>query len=70
MAVFWDVAPWGLVNIDQRSGGVYCLHHQEVIIIMIEAVSSYEMLVRIYQTARYISHLHVHCHENLPNIQW
>jgi hypothetical protein len=26
MTVFWDIAPWNLVETDQR--GVYCLHHQ------------------------------------------
>jgi hypothetical protein len=28
MAVFWDVAPCSLVDIDRRFGGAYCLHHQ------------------------------------------
>jgi hypothetical protein len=28
MAVFWDVAPCGLVDIDRRLRGAYCLHHQ------------------------------------------
>jgi hypothetical protein len=27
-AVFWDVAPGSLVDIDWRFRGVYCLHHQ------------------------------------------
>jgi hypothetical protein len=27
MAVFWDVAPCGLVDIDRRFRGAYCLHH-------------------------------------------
>jgi hypothetical protein len=26
MAVFWDVAPCSLVDIDQRFRGPYCLH--------------------------------------------
>jgi hypothetical protein len=28
MAVFWDVAPYSLIDIDQRFRGSYCLHHQ------------------------------------------
>jgi hypothetical protein len=28
MAVFWDVAPCSLEEIDQRFRGVCCLHHQ------------------------------------------
>jgi hypothetical protein len=28
MAVFWDIASCTLVEIDQRFGGTYCLHHQ------------------------------------------
>jgi hypothetical protein len=29
MIVFWDVALFSLVEIDQRFGGAYCLHHQD-----------------------------------------
>jgi hypothetical protein len=28
MAVFWDVAPYSLVEIDRRFRCAYCLHHQ------------------------------------------
>jgi hypothetical protein len=28
MAVFWDVAPCSLVEIDRRFRGAFCLHHQ------------------------------------------
>jgi hypothetical protein len=28
MAVFWIVAPCNLVEIFQRFGGAYCVHHQ------------------------------------------
>jgi hypothetical protein len=28
MAVFWDVAPCNLVDIDRRFRETYCLHHQ------------------------------------------
>jgi hypothetical protein len=30
MAVFWDVAPCSLVEVDRRFRGTYCLHHQAV----------------------------------------
>jgi hypothetical protein len=26
--VFWDIAPYSLVEVDRRFRGVYCLHHQ------------------------------------------
>jgi hypothetical protein len=26
--VFWNVAPCGLIGVDQGFRGVYCLHHQ------------------------------------------
>jgi hypothetical protein len=29
MTVFWDVVPYGLVEIDLRFKGAYCLHHQD-----------------------------------------
>jgi hypothetical protein len=28
MAVFWVVAPCSLVEVHQRFGGTFCLHHQ------------------------------------------
>jgi hypothetical protein len=28
MAVFWDVMPCSLVEIDRRFRGAFCLHHQ------------------------------------------
>jgi hypothetical protein len=28
MVAVWDIAPCSLVEVDQRFGGVYCLHHQ------------------------------------------
>jgi hypothetical protein len=43
MAVFWDVAPYSLVEIDRRFGAVSCLH----ITLMMEAVSFPEMSVNI-----------------------
>jgi hypothetical protein len=29
MTVYWDVSPFSLIEIDQRSRGAYCLHHQD-----------------------------------------
>jgi hypothetical protein len=29
MNVFWNVSPCSLAEIDTRSGGDYCLHHQD-----------------------------------------
>jgi hypothetical protein len=29
MAVFWDVAPCGLVDFDRRFRSTYCLHHED-----------------------------------------
>jgi hypothetical protein len=52
MAVFWDVAPCSLVDTDRRFRGAYCLHHQGLITLMMDAVSSSETLVNIYQTTR------------------
>jgi hypothetical protein len=28
MIIFWDVAPYSLVQNDRRFRGAYCLHHQ------------------------------------------
>jgi hypothetical protein len=60
MTVFWDVATCSLVEIDRR-----------FIALMMEAVSSSEMLVSIYQTTRRNipedSHLHTRRHENLKS---
>jgi hypothetical protein len=49
MAVFWDVAPCSLAEIDRRFRGAYCLHHQDLIM---EAVSTSETLISFYETAR------------------
>jgi hypothetical protein len=32
MAVFWDVAPCSLIDIDRRFRGAYCHHHQGLIL--------------------------------------
>jgi hypothetical protein len=49
MAVFWDVAPCSLVDIDRRFRCAYCLHHQAL---MTETVSTSETSANIYQTTR------------------
>jgi hypothetical protein len=35
IAVFWDVAPYGLVEVDRRFRGACCLYHQSAL--MMEA---------------------------------
>jgi hypothetical protein len=71
MTVFWDVAPCSLAEIDQSFRGVYCLHHQgDESSLMMEAISTSEMSVNVYQTTRRNipddSHLHT-CRENLKS---
>jgi hypothetical protein len=62
MAVFWVVTPCRLVEVYQRLRGTYCLHHQDLIALMMEATSTSETLVNFYQTTRRYnpedSHLH------------
>jgi hypothetical protein len=72
MAVFWDVAPYSLVDINQCFRGAYCFHHQDdESLLMMEAVRSFETLVIIYQTTwcniPEDCHLHSLCHENLKS---
>jgi hypothetical protein len=45
-AVFWDAAPWSLLNIDQIFTDANCLR------VKMEAVSSSETPVNIYHTTR------------------
>jgi hypothetical protein len=56
MAVFWDVAPCSLAEIDRRFRRTYCLHHciRAILLIalMMEAVSTSETTVNFYQTTR------------------
>jgi hypothetical protein len=40
MTVFWDVAPRSLVEIDERFRGDCCLHHQQMIDLMMKAAST------------------------------
>jgi hypothetical protein len=60
MAVFWVDAPYGLVEINWRCRGAYCLHDQGD-----EFSSPSETSVSFYQTTRrYVpedSHLHLGC---------
>jgi hypothetical protein len=62
MAVFWDVAPYSLVDTERQI---------LIIALMMKAVSSSEMSVSIYHTARRNipedSHLHIRRHENLKS---
>jgi hypothetical protein len=50
MAVFWDVSLCSLVYIDRRFRGAYC----HIVALMMEAVSSSETSVSMYQTRRNI----------------
>jgi hypothetical protein len=62
MTVFWDIAPYSLVETDRRLSA-YCLAALKM-----EAVSTSEMSVNFYQTTRHNpedSHLHTHRRENL-----
>jgi hypothetical protein len=42
MTVFWDVAPYGLVQIDRHFRGTYSMHHQ-----------GYESLVNYHRNCMY-----------------
>jgi hypothetical protein len=54
MAVFWDATMCTMVDKDQQFRGAHYLHHQcNLISLMMEAVSSSETLVNIYQTIQY-----------------
>jgi hypothetical protein len=46
-AVFWDVAPCSLVEIDRRFRGAYCLHQGSL---MMEALSTSVTSVSFYET--------------------
>jgi hypothetical protein len=72
-AVFWVVAPCSLVEVCQCFRVSCCLHHQddELLITLMEAARSSEMLANFYQTTRRYnpddSHLRTHRHENLKS---
>jgi hypothetical protein len=40
LTVFRDVAPCSLVEVYRRFRGAYCLHHQSLIALMMEAVNT------------------------------
>jgi hypothetical protein len=67
MAVFWAVAPCGLVFVYQRLRGLYCLYHQKI-----EAAQTSETSVNSYRSTRRHnpegSHLHSHRREKLSHI--
>jgi hypothetical protein len=44
MTVFWDIAPYILIEIDRRFRGAFCL--------MMEAVNTSEKSVNFYETTR------------------
>jgi hypothetical protein len=46
---FWDVAMYSKIDTDRRFRGDYCLHQ---ISLMMEAISTSETSVNIYQTTR------------------
>jgi hypothetical protein len=51
MTVFWDVAPWSLVEVFRRFRGACCLHHQGDL--MMETASTSETSVNFYQATRW-----------------
>jgi hypothetical protein len=74
ISVFREVALWGQVDVDRRSGSAYCLHHQGdewLIALMMEAVRTCETSGNInFTTRRYFpedSNLHTRCRENLKS---
>jgi hypothetical protein len=70
MAVFWDLAPCSVVEIDRRFRGTYYLHHQAMTLIM-EAESTSETSINFYETTRRKfqedNHLHTRSRENLKS---
>jgi hypothetical protein len=74
MAVSWDIESCCLIAINRRFRGAYCLNHQvmnEVITQMMEAVSSSETGINIYQTASCQTpedcHFHTRHRDNLKS---
>jgi hypothetical protein len=61
MAVFWNVAPCSLLGIDRRFRGANCFHHQGVD----GGITSSEISVNFYQTARRNIPQHRHLHLQL-----
>jgi hypothetical protein len=48
MAVFWDVAPYNLVDTDRRFGGAYCLYQQVVYTHSLQYANMKIIVTRIY----------------------
>jgi hypothetical protein len=71
MAVFWVVAPCSLLEVYRRFSGACRLHHQVLIALMIEAASTSETSVKLYQPTRHNnpedSQLHTGRRENLKS---
>jgi hypothetical protein len=77
IALFWDVAPCSVVEIDRRFRDAYCLYHHRHVdpstikAMMMEAESTSETSVSFYQTTRLNipedSHLHASHRENLKS---
>jgi hypothetical protein len=68
MALFWNIVPCGVVDAGRRFRGAYSLATL-FFALMMEAVSSSETLLSIYQVTlrnvqQYILH-HIHRHEKL-----
>jgi hypothetical protein len=70
MGIIWDVAPCSLVETDQPFRGAFA----SITTLMIEAVSSAELLVSIYQTIWLNtcegSHFHTIPRENVKSLTW
>jgi hypothetical protein len=47
MAVFWEVMPCSLVDIDQHIRGAYCRDHLDIIALMMGVVSTCEISMNI-----------------------
>jgi hypothetical protein len=66
MTAFWDIAPCSLIEVDRHFRGAYCLHHQGddirdyttqyprrlFIVLMMEAVRTYEASVNLHEPTR------------------
>jgi hypothetical protein len=67
MAVFWVVAPCGVVEVSRRFRGACCLHQA----LIMDTASTSETSVNFYQTTRRNnledSHLHIRRRENLKS---
>jgi hypothetical protein len=58
MTVFWNMASYSLTEADQHFRGVYCLHHQ---VLLMEEVHTSGSSVYFYKTRRHISEgCHIH----------